>query len=300
MRGLRTRINVGGALVCALATCVLAVGAYGSSDARPTLFDYDRAAPLDLVLGKTTISASVARQKLTFNGAGSDRLGADFLHPVSRGPWPLVIWSPGFGGGRGQDLPQAQALARAGVASLLVDPPPGTYDTRGSCTAARDLPRYVSYVISRRRAIDVAEKLPSVNTKRLAAVGFSYGAEITGTLAGLEHGRIAAFAFKSGRGHNTGFSQYFCPSLRDQATFTAYLAKMGVVDPVRWLPSAARTPVLVQNGTKDELTPRADVLALYAAAKGPKELRWYDAGHNLNAGAAAYRQQWLLRQLIGR
>ena len=58
--------------------------------------------------------------------------------------------------------------------------------------------------------------------------------------------------------------------------------------------------VLVQNGTKDELTPRADVLALYAAAKGPKELRWYDAGHNLNAGAAAYRQQWLLRQLIGR
>ena len=216
MRGLRTRISVGGALVCALATCVLAVGAYGSSDARPTLFDYDRSAPLDLVLGKTTISGSVARQKLTFNGAGSDRLGADFLHPVSGGPWPLVIWSPGFGGGRGQDLPQAQALARAGVASLLVDPPPGTYDTRGSCTAARDLPRYVSYVISRRRAIDVAEKLPSVNTKRLAAVGFSYGAEITGTLAGLEHGRIGAFAFKSGRGHNTGFSQSFCPSLRDQ------------------------------------------------------------------------------------
>ena len=287
MRGLRTRINVGGVLVGALAMCVLAVGAYGSSDARPTLFDYDRSAPLDLVLGKTTSSGSVARQKLTFNGAGSDRLGADFLYPVSDGPWPLVIWSPGFGGGRGQDLPQAQALARAGVASLLVDPPPGTYDTRGSCTAARDLPRYVSYVISRRRAIDVAEKLPSVNTKKLAAVGFSYGAEITGTLAGLEHRRIGAFAFKSGRGHNTGFSQYFCASLRDKAAFTAYLAKMGVVDPVRWLP-AARTPVLVQNGTKDELTPSADVLALYAA------------GHDLNAEAAAYRQQWLLRQLIGR
>ena len=85
MRGLRTRVNVGGALVGALATCVLAVGAYGSGDARPTLFDYDRSAALDLVLSKTTISGSVARQKLMFNGAGSDRLGADFLHPSRAG-----------------------------------------------------------------------------------------------------------------------------------------------------------------------------------------------------------------------
>jgi fermentation-respiration switch protein FrsA (DUF1100 family) len=89
-------------------------------------------------------------------------------------------------------------------------------------------------------------------------------------------------------------------SLRDKAAFTAYLAKMGVADPVRWLPSAVRARVLVQNGTRDDLTPRADVLALYAAAKGPRELRWYDAGHNLNAEATAYRQQWLLRQLVGR
>jgi dienelactone hydrolase len=300
MRGLRKRVKVGWALVCALVTCPLAVGAYGSSGARPTLFDYDRSAPLDLVLGKTTTSGNVARQKLTFKGAGAGRLGADFLHPVAGGPWPLVIWSPGFGGGRGQDLPQARALARAGIASLLVDPPPGTYDTKGSCTAAHDLPRYVSYVISRRRAIDVARKLPRVNTKKLAAVGFSYGAEITGTLAGLEHGRIAAFALKSGRGHNTGFSQSLCASLRAKAAFAAYLAKMGVVDPVRWLPWAGNSPILVQNGTRDDLTPRADVLALYAAAKGPKELRWYNAGHDLNAEATAYRQQWLLRQLIGR
>ncbi len=65
-----------------------------------------------------------------------------------------------------------------------------------------------------------------MNTKKLAAAGFSYGAEITGTLAGLEHGRIGAFAFKSGRGHNTGFSQSFCASHRDKAAFAAYLATL--------------------------------------------------------------------------
>ena len=300
MRIPRARITAGAPVVVAVAACALAVGAHGSGVARPALFAYDRSAPLDLVQGKATTSGAVVRESLTFTGAGTDRLAADFVHPASGGPWPLVLWTPGFGNGRGVDLPYAQALARAGVASLLVDPPPGTYDTKTGCNAAHDLPRYVAYVISRRRALDVAAQLPNVNAKKVAAAGFSYGSEITGTLAGLEHSRIVAFAFKSGRGHETGFAQALCPSLHDKTAFAAYLADVGAVDPVHWLPLAGRTPVLVQNGTRDELTPKADVLALYAAAKGPKELRWYDADHLLNADAAAYRQDWLLRQLTGR
>jgi hypothetical protein len=53
----------------------------------------------------------------------------------------------------------------------------------------------------------------------------------------------------------------------------------------------------MQNGTADFLSPRADVLALYAAARAPKELRWYPASHDLNAAASAYRLQWLIAHL---
>jgi fermentation-respiration switch protein FrsA (DUF1100 family) len=152
-----------------------------------------------------------------------------------------------------------------------------------------------SYVVSRRRAFDVAATLPNVDAKRIAAAGFSLGAEVTATLSGVDH-RFSAFALESGRGHLTGFGRSFCTSL-DANELAAYVATVGVVDPVHWVRLASHTAFLVQNGTQDTLTPRDDVLALYAAAKGPKELRWYSASHVLDAAASAYRTQWLLDHL---
>jgi len=256
------------------------------------LFDYDRSAPLAVVPGKTTTSQGIAREELSYLAGASLRLKAYFVHPASGGPWPLVIWSPGAGGDRREQLPEAVDLARSGTASLLVDAPP----IKPGC---RDgLPLYLNYVVSRRRAVDLAATLPNVDAKRIAAAGFSFGAEITAILYGVEH-RIAAFALKSGRGHNTGFVRIFCTSL-GAAKLDAYVAKLSVVDPVRWVGRATRAAILIQNGTQDSWTPRPDVLALYTAARKPKELRWYSAGHDLSPAATEYRAQWLLRQLRAR
>ena len=123
----------------------------------------------------------------------------------------------------------------------------------------------------------------------------SRGAAVTAALAGVEH-RIHTFVLESGRGHLSQYVAIFCTAL-DPAERTARMATLSVVDPVRWLPKARGASVLIQNGAKDTLSPRADVLALYAAARRPKELRWYPASHDLNASATAYRAQWLLRQL---
>lgn len=256
------------------------------------LFDYDRAAPLDTVLGKSSSWQGVVRQELEFNGAESLRLEADFVHPVAGGPWPLVIWSPGAGFERRQQLPEALAAARIGLASLLIDKP----NLGTTCRDAKaDLAATVDYVVSRRRAVDVAETLPNVDTTRIAAVGASQGAAVTAMLSGVEH-RIVAFALQSGRGHLAGWIRIFCtfPGAKQQA---AYIAKVSVVDPVHWVHSATRAAFLIQNGTSDKLTPRADVLALYAAARKPKELHWYRAAHGLNAAATAYLRAWLLRHL---
>ncbi len=264
------------------------------SQANPTtvsggLFDYDRSAPLAVISGKTTTSQGIVREELSYRAGASLRLKAYFVHPASGGPWPLVIWSPGAGGDRREQLPEAVAFARSGSASLLVDAPPNRTPCRD------DLALYVNYVVSRRRAVDLAATLPNVDATRIAAAGFSFGAEITATLSGVDH-RIAAFALKSGRGHHTGFVRIFCKSL-GAAKLDAYVAKISVVDPVRWVGRATRAATLIQNGTRDSLTPRPDVLALYTAARKPKELRWYPAGHDLNAAATEYQAQWLLRRL---
>ena len=264
------------------------------SQAKPTtpsggLFDYDRSAPLGVVTGTTTTTQGIVREEFSYLAGASLRLKAYFVHPATGGPWPLVIWSPGAGGDRRQQLPEAADLARRGSASLLVDAPPSSTPCRN------DLRLYVNYVISRRRAVDLAATLPNVDATRIAAVGFSFGAEITATLSGVDH-RIAAFALKSGRGHHTGFVRIFCKSL-GAARLEAYVAQVSVVDPVRWVGRATRSATLIQNGTRDELTPRPDVLALYTASRKPKELRWYPAGHDLNAAATEYQAQWLLRRL---
>lgn len=280
-----------------VAVLSLALGA-AVSQANPNtasggLFDYDRSAPLEVVYGKTTTTQGIVRQEISYQAAESLRLKAYFVHPASGGPWPLVIWSPGAGDDRRQQLPEAVDLARSGAASLLVDAPP----IKPGC---RDvgLPLYVNYVVSRRRAVDLAKTLPNVDAKRIAAAGFSFGAEITATLSGVDH-RFVAFALKSGRGHNTGFVRIFCTSL-GPAKLDARVAELSVVDPVRWVGRAVRAAVLIQNGTQDSSTPRPDVLALYTAARKPKELRWYPAGHDLNAAATEYQAQWLLRRLRAR
>jgi len=285
------------------ATCALAAIAVvalampppgGTSGARvpASLFDYDRSAPLEVAWGRTTVSHGIAHQNLKFSAAKRARAAAYFVHPLAGAPWPLVIWTPGRGGDRSEDLGGANALARTGVASLLVDPPAPEVVT---CDAAKDLPIFTRYVVGRRRAVDLALTLPDVDGKRIAAAGFSYGASVTAVLAGVEH-RIRAVALKSGRAHHTGFMRLACPQL-GQKKLDAYVEKLSVIDPINWVPKATRPSFLIQDGTRDPFNPRADVLALYRAAHGPKELRFYAADHSLNAAATAYRARWLLRQL---
>lgn len=258
------------------------------------LFDYDRSAPLDATFSEPVswpVWGDVVRQTVSYRATASLRVKAFFVHPASGGPWPLVIWSPGAGGDRRQQLPEAVDLARRGAASLLIDEAP-----QGNCRDAQhDVDLQVSYVISRRRAVDLAQTLPNMDTTRIAATGFSRGAAVTAALAGVEP-RIHTFALKSGRGHLTGYVPIFCTNL-GPAELGPYVATLGVVDPVRWLRKATGAAVLLQNGTKDTLSPRADVLALYAAARKPKQLRWYRAGHDLNSAATTYRAEWLLRHL---
>jgi dienelactone hydrolase len=258
----------------------------------PELFDYDRSAPLEVAWGRTVVLHDIAHRDLKFIAARRARVAAYFVHPLAGAPWPLVIWTPGRGEDRSENLGDAAALARKGVASLLVDPPAPEVVT---CDATKDLANFTGYVVGRRRAVDLALTLPNVDGKRIAAAGFSYGASVTAVLAGVEH-RIRAFALKSGRAHHTGFMRLACSQLGEKK-LDAYVEKLSAVDPVKWVPKATGPAFLIQDGARDPFNPRADVLALYRAAHGPKVLRLYAADHPLNAAATAYRARWLLREL---
>ena len=69
------------------------------------------------------------------------------------------------------------------------------------------------------------------------------------------------------------------------------------VDPLRFVALAAPSKLLFQDGRRDRVVPRAALLALSGRASSPKEIRWYDADHGLNAQALRDQRAWLTRVL---
>jgi dienelactone hydrolase len=249
-------------------------------------FAYDRLRPLALRLGKPQTGAGVVTQPVSFD-AGHGRKAGYWVHPAAGAPWPVVLFSPGSDGNARTQLPDARALAVRGIASLLVSPPAALV----RCRASADMRAYANYVVGRRRALDLLPKLRGADRKRVAAVGFSYGAAVSATLAGVDH-RLRGAVIQSGRAHLSAPLGEFCRS-------EAYRRAFSVLDPVNYVSSSAPARLLFQNGRQDPISPEADVDALVRAANGPTEQRWYDAPHELNDAARAERDAWLVELLLG-
>jgi uncharacterized protein len=72
---------------------------------------------------------------------------------------------------------------------------------------------------------------------------------------------------------------------------------MTPIEPIKYVGFASPTPVLLQSGRQDNLVPPADAERLHAAARDPKTVQWYDAGHGLSIGAVRDRMFWLQEHL---
>ena len=298
---MRRELASGAAVAVALLGC-------GSTSAQTGgLFAYDPAAPLDVRETSSTSTGGIRAIELTYASPKGGRVPATLVVPARGGPAPAVIFQHGAGNAsRGDFRSEAEDLARAGLASLLVDAPLARPGARGWMTfQLRDRNAYVQNVIDIRRGIDLLEQRPEVDATRVALVGHSYGGSIAGVVAGLER-RVDAVVVMAGPGRITdylrlqgqawargGATRKVRASRRKQ--LARYLAHMRAVDAAEHV-GRATAPLLFQFGRHDEL-PAGWFQAYVDAAPAAKRVEWYEAGHLLCDCATRDRKTWLLDRL---
>jgi dienelactone hydrolase len=266
--------------------------------AAPGLFAYDASAPLGVRESGTSTIAGARVVELTYASPKGGRVPATLVLPEAEGRHPAVVFAHGGGNARRTDFQdEAVDLARAGVASLLVDAP---FNRPGRAPwltwNVQDRAAYAQNVIDLRRGIDLLARRPEVDPERIALVGFSYGGGLAGIVAGVDH-RLAAVVVMSGPGRITGPLR--AEGVRQHVAakkLARYIAAMKTVDAIPHV-GRADAPFLFQFGRRDTLTASGAYRAYAAAAPKGATVKWYPAAHELCPCATRDRKAWLVEQL---
>jgi dienelactone hydrolase len=217
--------------------------------------------------------------------------------PPGKGRVPAVIFLHGSGESRDRFLlPAAWVAGRRAIGMTLTLPSSSVGAPPSGLTPAQSLARdrriFATDVIAVRRAVDLLATLPHVNSKRIGLVGWSLGARVAAVTAGAEP-RIRSTVLMSGGSLPVSAYVAQAPaSLRAQVR-----QSLTQIDPLRWIARARPGSVLLQDGRRDEIVPRAALLALAKAAPRGSTVRWYPAGHELNARAYVDQLAFLARKL---
>ncbi len=178
-----------------------------------------------------------------------------------------------------------RALLARGIASLALDLPlhgqRRAANVRPTLDSALELIRHWRAALAEAAlGISYLGARPEIERTRLAAVGYSLGSFLTGALA-AQDSRVRALVIAAGGDLPPGLDAFARP----------------IVDPVADVRALAGRPLLIAAGRRDRTVTPAQAEALYAAAGEPKEIRWYDSGHILPAGAAVEVAGWLRDRL---
>jgi predicted esterase len=286
--------------LCALTITVsaLTTGA-AASPLAASAFAYDQHAPLDVRVAHRTTSASAIRQDVTFAAPGGGRVHAEIISPrKSAAPRAGVLFVHWLGDPKTTNFtefePDALALAKRGITSLLVDAmwaqPHWFMRVRSTDTDYRDS---IAQVVNLRRALDVLQSQPGVDAQRIAYVGHDFGAMYGAVLSGVDL-RPRYYVLMAG---NPSFSEWFLLG-KKPADIPAYQAQIAPLDPGAYLSRSKASAYLFQFSQKDEYIAPDKQLQFFAAAPLPKALYVYDADHSLNVPQAyADRLGWLLARL---
>ncbi len=189
---------------------------------------------------------------------------------------------------------EAKELARLGAVCISIETLWSDRDFFLKRTQEDDMQNSMEEVVNLRRAMDLLLSQPNVDPRRFAYVGHDFGG-MYGVLAGSLDGRPTHYVLMASTPRFPDWYLYL-PKLEGEAR-QAFIRQMAEIDPITHIPNLSPAAVLLQFATDDFHVPKERADEFFAAAKAPKEMRWYEAKHGLNEIATQDRKAWLREKL---
>ncbi len=285
-------------------SCAVARPDFGgvATEADRALFAYDVNAPLNLQKVVESTNDGVEVSGISFDSPDGGRVTGLLFDPVTRSSLrPGIVLMHGMPGTARDMAGYAELLAQYGAVVIAIDAPFARRSGQPVRFVTQDRSEQIQLMKDLQRAVDVLRARVNVDDARIAYLGISYGAAMGALFVGIER-RLEAAVLVVGDGglvsHFTGPEDLGFMASLSCATRANWFREMTPIEPIRFIPHASPTALLLQNGRLDTLVPEADAQALHQAAPQPHTILWYEAGHGLNPQAAADRLDWL-RQEIG-
>ena len=281
-------------------SCAVARPNFGgvATAADRALFAYDVNAPLNLKKTlESSTSSGVEVSAISFDSPGGGPITGLLFDPVTRSSLrPGIVLMHGMPGTARGMAPYAQLLAQLGAVVIAIDAPFARRAGEPVRLSTDDRAEQIQLIKDLQRAVDVLRSRANVDDERIAYLGISYGGAMGALFVGIER-RIKAAVLVVGDGglvsHFTGPEDSSFMASLSCATRLNWFRAMAPIEPIRFIPHASPTALLLQNGRSDNLVPAVDAEELHAAAPDTKTIRWYTAGHGLNQQALFDRHDWL-------
>jgi dienelactone hydrolase len=294
----QTRILFAVSMMLFSVTLVFAAPKRANAETK-NLVAYDRSVALDLKEVSTRQENGVTIKDLNYAAYAPShgRIKAYLVKPEGKGPFAGILYFHWLGrpkGDRTQFLDEAVALAKEGVVSVLIQ---GYFPwSEKPIDGPTDRQKIIDQTIEARRALDLLLAQKEVDRKRVAYVGHDYGSMYGGIVSGVEK-RVKAYVLMAGVGRFSPWSLKYWPKTAAHGN-EAYEQAVKPLDPITYVSHGAPAAFLFQFANTDEYISKEAATAFYDQASKPKEIKWYDADHDLNVDAARKdRNDWLKLQL---